>query len=76
VNDISDFWHSVVAESPILHGVSEVNRDLEDLVHLSIFTLGAVHGQLVQGFTGSVAGDLVLDFAVNGVSVSEFLVEG
>jgi hypothetical protein len=45
-------------------------------VHLSIFTRGAIHGEFVHGFTGGVAGDLVLDFAVNGVSVSEFLVEG
>jgi hypothetical protein len=45
-------------------------------MHVSIITLDAAHGHLAHGFAGSVAGDLVVDFAVNGVSVSEFLVEG
>jgi hypothetical protein len=76
VNDIGDFLHPVVAESPILHRVSRANSNLEGLVHLSIFTWGAVHGHLTQGLAGGVAGDLVLDFAVNGVPVSELLVEG
>jgi hypothetical protein len=75
VNDISDFCHAVVAESPILHRVSEADSNLEGLVHLSIFTPDAVHGRFVHGFAGSVAGDLVVDFAVDGVPVSEFLVE-
>ena len=50
VHDISDFLHPVVAESPILHRVSEVNRDLEDLVHLSIFTRGCSSWAARSGF--------------------------
>jgi hypothetical protein len=76
VNDIGGFLHPIVADSPVLHRVSRANSNLEGLVHLSIFTWDAVCGRLAHGFAGSVAGDLVLDFAVNGVPVSEFLVEG